>query len=149
MMGGVSPETCWASYKYGIIKFWYIVASCWIFYYKFYYDARIHEHKIWHGGDLCFSFDVSVGTAASILIMEAMDSSKTPLWYFYTLHAFAVTNLNRPKQCLFRGICCIYRHERHEPWRRRQHIPLKARYISTTLYGLIYHTTIPPFIKRW
>jgi len=31
MMGGVSPETCWASYKYRIIKFWYIVASCWIF----------------------------------------------------------------------------------------------------------------------
>jgi hypothetical protein len=29
MMGGVSPETCWASYKYEI-KFWYIVASCWI-----------------------------------------------------------------------------------------------------------------------
>jgi len=26
MRGGVSPETCWASYKYGIIKFWYIVA---------------------------------------------------------------------------------------------------------------------------
>jgi hypothetical protein len=32
MMGDVSPETCWASYKYGIIKFWYIVASCWIFF---------------------------------------------------------------------------------------------------------------------
>jgi len=31
MMGGVSPETCWASYNYGILKFWYIVASCWIF----------------------------------------------------------------------------------------------------------------------
>jgi hypothetical protein len=31
MMGDVSPEICWASYKYGIIKFWYIVASCWIF----------------------------------------------------------------------------------------------------------------------
>jgi len=31
MMGGVSPETCWASYKYGITKFWHIVASCWIF----------------------------------------------------------------------------------------------------------------------
>ena len=44
MMGGVSPETCWASYKYGIIKFWYIVASCWIFLYELYYDARIHEH---------------------------------------------------------------------------------------------------------
>jgi hypothetical protein len=31
MMGGVSPETCWASYKYEI-KFWYTVASYWIFY---------------------------------------------------------------------------------------------------------------------
>jgi hypothetical protein len=27
MMGGISPETCWASYKYEM-KFWYIVASC-------------------------------------------------------------------------------------------------------------------------
>jgi len=36
MMGCVSPETCWASYKYGIIKFWYIVASCWIFIYESY-----------------------------------------------------------------------------------------------------------------
>jgi hypothetical protein len=49
MMGGVWPETCWASYKYGIIKCWYIVASCWIFLYESYYDARIHEHQdqIW------------------------------------------------------------------------------------------------------
>ena len=45
MMGGVSPETCWASYKYGIIKFWYIVASCWIFLYELYYDVRIHERQ--------------------------------------------------------------------------------------------------------
>jgi hypothetical protein len=46
MMGGVSPETCWPSYKYGIIKFWYTVASCWIFLYEVYsyYDARIHKH---------------------------------------------------------------------------------------------------------
>ena len=34
MMGGVSPKTCWASYEYGIIKFWYTVASCWIFLYE-------------------------------------------------------------------------------------------------------------------
>ena len=48
-MGGVSPETCWASYKYGIMKFWYIVASCWIFLYELYYDARIHErHEIFY-----------------------------------------------------------------------------------------------------
>jgi len=45
MMGGVSSETCWASYKYGIIKFWYIVASCWIFLYELCYDARTHEHQ--------------------------------------------------------------------------------------------------------
>jgi len=45
MMGGVLPETCWASYKYGIIKFWYIVESCWIFLYELYYDARIHERQ--------------------------------------------------------------------------------------------------------
>jgi len=37
MMGGVSPETCWASYKYGIIKFdtlLHLVGffSLWIFY---------------------------------------------------------------------------------------------------------------------
>ena len=38
MMDGVSPETCWASYKYGIIKCWYIVASDWIFLYKLLYD---------------------------------------------------------------------------------------------------------------
>jgi len=44
-MGGVSPETRWASYKYGIIKFWYIVASCWIFLYELYCDACIHEHQ--------------------------------------------------------------------------------------------------------
>jgi len=34
MMGGVSPEICLASCKYGIIKFRYIVASCWIFLYE-------------------------------------------------------------------------------------------------------------------
>jgi len=37
MMGGVSPETCWASFKYEIIKFWYIVASCLNFFYELYY----------------------------------------------------------------------------------------------------------------
>jgi hypothetical protein len=31
MMGGVSPETYWASFKYEI-NFWYTAASCWIFF---------------------------------------------------------------------------------------------------------------------
>jgi hypothetical protein len=46
MMDDVSPETRWASYKYKVIKFWYILASCWIFLYEFYYNARIHEHHV-------------------------------------------------------------------------------------------------------
>ena len=46
MMDGLLPETCWALYKYGIIKFWYIAASCWILLYELYYDARIHEHQV-------------------------------------------------------------------------------------------------------
>jgi len=56
MMGGVSPETCWASYKCGIIKFWYILASCWIFLYELYYDARIHEHQAYTGCNFWFEY---------------------------------------------------------------------------------------------
>jgi hypothetical protein len=32
MRGGVSPETCWASYKYRIIKILILFAFCWIFF---------------------------------------------------------------------------------------------------------------------
>jgi hypothetical protein len=45
MMGLVSPETCSALYKYEI-KIWCSVASCWIFLYELYCDARIHEHQV-------------------------------------------------------------------------------------------------------
>jgi hypothetical protein len=31
MMGGVSPETCWAINKHWNNKFYYTVASCWLF----------------------------------------------------------------------------------------------------------------------
>ena len=31
MMGGVSPETCWAIKKHRNNKFYYTVASCWLF----------------------------------------------------------------------------------------------------------------------
>jgi len=57
MMGSVSPKTCWTSYKYGIIKFWYIVASCWIFLYKLHYDARIHERQVAVRSGQCISFE--------------------------------------------------------------------------------------------
>jgi len=48
MMGGVSPETRWASYKYGIIYFWYIVASCWIFLYEFYIPIHPVMRNVWY-----------------------------------------------------------------------------------------------------
>jgi hypothetical protein len=52
MMGGVWPKTCWASYKYGIIKFWYIVASCSIFLYELsimcsFYELRAKKWISW------------------------------------------------------------------------------------------------------
>jgi hypothetical protein len=51
MMGGMSPETCWASYKYEI-KFWYTVASCWIFYTNYVTSSwaiffSFHIHSAW------------------------------------------------------------------------------------------------------
>jgi hypothetical protein len=55
MMGDVSLETCWALYKYGIIK---ILIHCCIlldFLYELYYDARIHEHQ----GYLTFHISIS------------------------------------------------------------------------------------------
>jgi hypothetical protein len=36
---------CWINKKYGLIKFWYVVASCWIFLHELYYDAWIHKHQ--------------------------------------------------------------------------------------------------------
>jgi len=61
MMGGMSPETCWASYKYEIIKCWYTVASCWIFFYELYYDARIHEHQAKLAVQKCHPSPISSG----------------------------------------------------------------------------------------
>jgi hypothetical protein len=45
MMGGVSLKTCSAIKKQCNNKFYYTVASCWLFVYDLYYDARIHEHQ--------------------------------------------------------------------------------------------------------
>jgi len=48
MIGGMSPETCWASFKYGI-KFWCTVASCWIFYVNYtmmHWSTNIKFHFI-------------------------------------------------------------------------------------------------------
>jgi hypothetical protein len=45
MMGGVSPEACWAIKIHWNNKFYYTVASCWFFLWDLHYDARIHEHQ--------------------------------------------------------------------------------------------------------
>jgi hypothetical protein len=52
VLGDTLPETRWASHKYGIITFLYIVASCWIFLYELYCDARIHERQIYYSAQL-------------------------------------------------------------------------------------------------
>jgi hypothetical protein len=71
MMGGISLETCWASYKYGIIKFWYIAASCWIFLYKLYYGARTHEHQ------MLYKFTIQVNYFVTLhLLRRIMDCLK-------------------------------------------------------------------------
>jgi len=72
MMGGVSPETRWSSYKYGIIKFWYIVASCWIFLCELHRNFAIcpsnyttsrprrqypSESQLWQPHTICLSTD--------------------------------------------------------------------------------------------
>ena len=46
MMGGVSPETCWAIKKHWNNKFYYTVASCWFLLWDLYYDVRIHKHQV-------------------------------------------------------------------------------------------------------
>jgi hypothetical protein len=46
MMSGVSLQTCRAIKKHWNNKFYYTVAFCWLFLYDLYYDAQIHEHKI-------------------------------------------------------------------------------------------------------
>jgi hypothetical protein len=50
MRGGVSPETCWASYKYGIIKFWYIVSSFWIFLFS---QSIVYQRDIYAKAFFC------------------------------------------------------------------------------------------------
>ena len=62
MMGGVLPETCCASYKYGIIKFWYIIAFCWIFFYEYF------------GRYLCLSHNYIWITACTTLVKYSIST---------------------------------------------------------------------------
>jgi hypothetical protein len=46
MMGGVSPEKCFAIKKHWNDKLYYTAASCWFFLWDLYYDARIDEYQV-------------------------------------------------------------------------------------------------------
>jgi len=48
MMNAVSLETCSAIKKHWNNKFYYTVASCWLFLYDLFYDARIHKHQVYY-----------------------------------------------------------------------------------------------------
>jgi hypothetical protein len=97
MMGGVSPETCWASDKCGIIKFWYVVASCWVFFFQLYYDARSHERQTlqfcpWVEALHVSSFSTTLplyGRSLRLLLFTNETNVKTPrcrfsAWLSYT-----------------------------------------------------------------
>jgi hypothetical protein len=86
MMGGVSPETCWAIKKHWNNKFYYTVASCWFFLWDLLYDARIHKHQVcskqWLRDRLCSQyFDLVLSASfhqCSVLIFYT--STTEALW---------------------------------------------------------------------
>jgi len=86
IMGGVSPETCWASDKYEIIKLWYIVTPWSIFLYKSYYDARIHEHQV-HSKHISRIFETSPGKLSNQLFLAHID------WTFLGLFRIVMLSL--------------------------------------------------------
>jgi len=60
-MDGVSPETCWTSYKWEI-KFWYTVASCWILIHcriLLDFDTLSHLVGFWYTVASCWIFYVN------------------------------------------------------------------------------------------
>jgi len=106
IMGGVSLETCWASYKYGIIKFWYIVASCWIFLYEMYYDARIHEHQVRGSVFLCwrgYGFSLLLGRHVVMRQLWVMLKVHLNFMVYFLVNCNLVITLGRYNLCVYRG----------------------------------------------
>jgi len=123
-MGGVSPETCWATYKYEI-KFWYTVASFWNFYtnytmingstsiklkratHVFHYHSLplISKSSIWNvnsSGTLIIRRTLPATLAAFILDYEDilhMRDVDTPQVFFDTISV--ATSHTRGAECLW------------------------------------------------
>jgi hypothetical protein len=80
MIGGVSPETCWASYKYEI-KFWHTVAFCWIFYMNYFlFIWSSKSHRDW----------MPCICAAYHYIIQHMHSVLHHLWHISTPTCFGL-----------------------------------------------------------
>jgi hypothetical protein len=80
-MSGVSLETCWAIKKHWNNKFYYTVASCWLFLYDLYCDARIHEHQALHLIKMSpCAFTWCVHTGVWCLLFDALVRKKFEGW---------------------------------------------------------------------
>jgi len=139
MMGGVSPETCRSSYKYGIIKFWYIVAFCWTFLYELYYDAQIQEYQ---------EFVVSLLPTCSFLVL----SSDVRVWpyYSYAVVHFADlfitgSSVIREESLIHCGVCIISTHFLLHYWSAWKHLCFYiavSPYIALVLFVHSSHTSL-------
>ena len=47
MISGVSLETCWTIKKHWNNKFYYTVASCWLFLWDIYYNGIVYKKTLW------------------------------------------------------------------------------------------------------
>jgi len=81
MMGGVSPETCWASYKFEI-KFWCTVASCWIFFvnYTVIHGSTNIKHTLTYTSIL-FSFIMKLCNTQALVINTPFSTETSRLFF--------------------------------------------------------------------
>jgi len=101
-MSGVSLEPCWAIKKHWNNKFYYTVASCWLFLYDLYYDARIHEHHVFATkprryfkcGNYVRTLKVLGSTLEFLSYWETLTLELSRHWQARTLELFKVLESN-------------------------------------------------------
>jgi hypothetical protein len=133
MMGGVSPETCWASYKYEI-KPWYTVASCWIFYVNYTVmhgstNIKLNVHifnirSVWLYAIDCTTYIFILFTTVYYCRMK-IKSSGLLRWINVNLTDLLSPNVKDIAELILFCLKKIYL-----PGRIRFLFPVEARYIS-------------------
>jgi hypothetical protein len=110
MMGGVSPETCWAIKKHWNNKFYYTVASCWFFLWELHYDAQIYEHQGHYKCDLClklYYFFLPTGVIVNCLLRESWLTLLEYCWLYLLVSWFILwQNLGSRDNLYQRTRCC-------------------------------------------